>query len=116
MDFLAPDWPERHNIGPNGPAFKLLGGNPRTDKTDLARKASPLTYITKDCPPFFIMHGDKDTTVPYSQGQRLLEALKKAGVEATFYTIKGGDHGSVHQHDKTVVTEFFDKQLKRKAE
>ena len=29
VDFLAPDWPERHCIGPNGPAFRLLGGDPQ---------------------------------------------------------------------------------------
>ncbi len=44
------------------------------DKTALVKKASPLTYITKGCPPFFIVHGDKDTTEPYSQGERLLTA------------------------------------------
>jgi acetyl esterase/lipase len=111
IDFLSPDWPERHNA-PNGPAFKLLGGDPRKDKAELANKASPLTYITKDSPPFFIVHGDNDTTVPYTQGELLLNALKKAGVKATLYTVKGGNHGSVHQQDKIVVKEFFDKQLK----
>jgi acetyl esterase/lipase len=113
VDFLAPDWPERHNTGPNGPAFRLLGGDPRTDKVELAKRASPLTYITKDSPPFFIVHGDKDTTVPFSQGELLLKALKKAGVEATLVTVKGGDHAGVHQEDKTVVKEFFDKHLKK---
>lgn len=112
IDFLVPDWPERHNTGPNGPSFKLLGGDPRQEKRELAKQASPLTYVTKDCPPFFIVHGDNDTTVPYSQGKLLLDALHKAGVEATLHTIKGGNHGSVHQYDKTVVKEFFDQRFK----
>jgi acetyl esterase/lipase len=113
IDFLAPDWPEKHNA-PNGPSFRLLGGDPRKDKDKeaLARKASPLTYVSKNCPPFYIVHGDADTTVPYSQGMLLLNALKKAGADATFYTIKGGNHGSVHRYDKTVLDEFFDKRLK----
>jgi acetyl esterase/lipase len=114
IDFLSPDWPERHNM-PNGPAFRLLRGDPRKDKMELAKKASPLTYITKECPPFFIVHGDNDRTVPYSQGKLLYDALKKAGVEATLHTIKGGDHGAVHQQDKLVVSEFFDKQFKKAA-
>ena len=114
IDFQSPDWPERHNM-PNGPAFRLLRGDPRKDKMELAKKASPLTYITKECPPFFIVHGDNDRTVPYSQGKLLYDALKKAGVEATLHTIKGGDHGVVHQQDKLVVTEFFDKQFKKAA-
>jgi acetyl esterase/lipase len=112
VDFLVPDWPQRHNTGPNGPAFRLLGGDPRKEKAELAKKASPLTYITRESPPFFIVHGDNDTTVPYSQGELLLDALKKAGVNAALYTIKSGNHGSVHQYDKTVVKEFFDKHLK----
>ena len=114
IDFLSSDWPARHNE-PNGPAFRLLGGDPRKDKGDLAKKASPLTYITKDSPPFFIVHGDADTTVPHAQGELLLNALKKAGVEATMYTIKGGNHPSVDQKfiDKMVVDEFFDKHLKK---
>jgi len=115
VDFLAPDWPERHNTGPNGPAFRLLGGDPRKDKMELARKASPLSYVSKDCPPFFIVHGDSDTTIPISQGKLLLDALQKAGADATFYTIKGGDHFSVTQYRyaQTVLDEFFDKRLKQ---
>jgi acetyl esterase/lipase len=116
VGFLAADWPERHNTGPNGPAFRLLGGDPRKDKRELARKASPLTYITKASPPFFIVHGDNDTTVPFSQGQLLYDALKKAGVEATLYTVKGGNHASVHQQDQTVVKQFFDKHLQPSRE
>jgi len=113
IDFLAPDWPEKHNAS-NGPSFKLLGGDPRKDKdkAELAKKASPLTYITKDSPPFFIVHGDADMAVPYSQSERLLEALKKAGVEASLHTVKGGNHASPHEFNKMAM-EFFDKQLKR---
>ena len=66
IDFLSPDWPLRHN-NPGGPAFRLLGGDPRKDKTELAKKASPLTYLTKDSPPFYIVHGDNDMMVPYTQ-------------------------------------------------
>lgn len=112
--FLVPDWPERHN-NPGGPVFKLLGGDPSKDKGDLARQASPLTYITKGktYPPFFIVHGDNDTTVPHSQGVLLLEALKKAGAQATMHTIPGGNHGAVHQQDAKVVSEFFDKHFKK---
>jgi acetyl esterase/lipase len=113
VDFLAPGWPERHNTGPNGPAFRLLGGDPRKDKVELARKASPLSYVSKDCPPFFIVHGDSDTTIPISQGKLLLDALQKAGADATFYTIKGGNHASVTQYAQTVLDEFFDKRLKQ---
>jgi acetyl esterase/lipase len=116
IDFLVPEWPKGHN-GPGGPVFKLLGGDPGKDKdkAELAKKASPLTYIGKNIPPFFIVHGDKDATVPYSQGQLLLNELKKAGADASFYTIKDGNHASVHGYDKMVLKEFFDKKLKNRT-
>lgn len=114
IDFLVPDWPGRHNDA-GGSVFRLLGGDPRKDKGELARKASPLSYVKKDSPPFFIVHGNKDTTVPYSQGELLRDALKKAGVEVAFHTVPGGNHGSVHQQDKIVVKEFFDKRFKEKT-
>jgi acetyl esterase/lipase len=113
IDFLAPDWPDRHNTGPKGFTFVLLRGDPRKakDKAALARKASPLTYITKDSPPFFIVHGDKDTSVPYSQSELLLKALKKAGVEAALHTVKDGNHASPHKFDEKAF-QFFEKHLK----
>jgi dipeptidyl aminopeptidase/acylaminoacyl peptidase len=58
------------------------------------------------------VHGDADMAVPYSQSERLLEALKKAGVEASLHTVKGGSHASPHEFNKMAM-EFFDKQLKR---
>ena len=49
--------------------------------------------MTKDDPPFLIVHGDKDPLVPHNQSEILCDALKKAGVEATLYTVPGGGHG-----------------------
>src|SRR5262249_15130516 len=37
-----------------------------------------------------------------------------AGVEVGFHTVPGGNHGSVHQQDKIVLKEFFDKRFKGK--
>jgi len=41
---------------------KLLGG-PVDQKKDLARQASPVTYVSKDDPPFLTMQGSKDSVV-----------------------------------------------------
>jgi poly(3-hydroxybutyrate) depolymerase len=38
VDLRSADFPARHNTGPNGVAFKLLGGDPHTDKAELAKK------------------------------------------------------------------------------
>lgn len=115
VDFLVSDWPARHN-DPGGPVFNLLQGDPRKDlaKAELARRASPLTYITKGSQntlPFYIIHGGADTIVPTSQGRLLQAALEHAGLETTLEIIPGGDHASVHHYDMTGLMTFFDKHL-----
>jgi acetyl esterase/lipase len=80
-----------HNA-PDSPESKLIGG-PILENKDKATKASPITYVSKDAPPFLIMHGDQDRTVPFSQSELLYEALKKAGVNATLVPVKGAGHG-----------------------
>ncbi len=59
---------------------------------DLA-KASPVTYITADDPPFLILQGDADKTVPLSQSQEFYDKLTAAGVQAQLVIVHGGPHG-----------------------
>jgi len=87
------DAPSRiaHNA-PDSPGSKLIGG-PLLENRDKAAKASPITYVAQGAPPFLIMHGDRDRSVPFSQSELLYAALKKAGVDATFVPVKGAGHG-----------------------
>jgi acetyl esterase/lipase len=98
----------------NSPESKLVGG-PIQENKEKAAKASPITYVSKDDPPFLIMHGDKDILVPIHQSQLLTEALKKAGVEVTFKAIEGAGHGFGGPEIMKTVEEFFDKHLKAPA-
>jgi len=99
---------------PDLPESKLIGG-PIQDNPEKAAKANPITYITKDDPPFLIIHGDKDQLVPHHQSELLEAALKKAGVPVTFYTVKGGGHGGFRDPNVPRLTkEFFEKNLKNK--
>jgi acetyl esterase/lipase len=91
---------------------KFLGG-PVTDKKALAELASPLTHVSKDSPPFLIIHGEKDTTVPIINAQLLTDALKKAGVEVEMVVVKGGGHNIVPPVHDAKVNEFLDKHLKK---
>lgn len=72
---------------------KLLGGGPLEDHKDLARQASPLTWIDPSDPPFLVVHGDLDDTVPPKQSERFVEALKAAHVPVEFSVVKGRAHG-----------------------
>ena len=74
--------------------------------------ANPITYITPNSPPFLLAHGDADRLVPYHQSVLLEAALKKSGVEVTFYTVKGGGHGFRNATADKLRKEFFAKHLK----
>ena len=102
-------------VGAKDTRSKLLGADPQQNK-EKARKASPVTYASKDAAPFLVMHGDEDKTVPIAQSESFAEALKKAGAEVTFVVIKGGKHGgALFASPETLkqVEDFFGKHLTR---
>ncbi len=113
-DLLAlGDFPSNvnHN-GPFSPGSRLLGGAIQEHK-DAARSASPITYVSKDDPPFLIMHGDKDPTVPFDQSERFARALRAAGVDTVFIRVEGGAHGRFQNAEvQKRVRQFFDKHLR----
>ena len=59
------------------------------------QKASPLTYVGASDPPFLILQGDKDTTVPPEQSKMLYDRLAGAGVPARLVIVKNAGHGFV---------------------
>ena len=97
---------------PDGVVARLFGG-PMSQKLALAKQASPITYINKDNPPFLLMHGEKDTTIPASQSEALFAALTKAGVPAKFVPFKDTGHPIDRPDRRKVVYEFFNEVLKK---
>lgn len=57
------------------------------------RTASPMSYVTRDDPPFLIMHGMLDCLVSYKQSIALHEKLVEAGVGSSLVLIPRGEHG-----------------------
>ena len=57
------------------------------------RTYSPMTYVSADDPPTLIVHGDRDTTVPFTQGKSMSDALAKAGVPSRLLTVEDAGHG-----------------------
>ncbi|PYI98398.1 MAG: hypothetical protein DMF00_12570 [Verrucomicrobia bacterium] len=91
----------------------LLGGPAEQNKAN-AIAASPITYVSKDDPPFLIIHGEKDFGIPASQGELLAAALKAAGVETTLeITPRGHSVGLGSPTLLPIVKAFFDKYLKK---
>jgi alpha-L-fucosidase 2 len=59
-------------------------------------KASPVTYVKRDMPPFLLVHGSKDEDVPYSQSLEMCQKMKRAGASCELLTIEGAPHGMDH--------------------
>ncbi len=97
---------------PDSPESELIGGAVQQNKAKAAR-ANPITYVTADDPPFLILHGDKDSTVPLNQSELLEAALKKAGVDVAFHVVKGAGHGFGGPEINEKVRQFLAKHLKK---
>jgi acetyl esterase/lipase len=75
-----------------GTAISKLFGGPMSQHLAEATAASPITYVSKDDPPFMHIHGTADNLVPYSQAQEFDAALGQAGVPSILLTGEGGPH------------------------
>ena len=98
---------------------QVFGVTPGQDNGVLA-KASPVTYIQPNEPPFLIFQGVNDAVVPPSQSQELATRLQAAGDSATLVMVENAGHGfkptggpispSLDQI-ATATTEFFGQHL-----
>ena len=102
---------KRKSKTPSGGLAKLFG-EPIDQWQEVARRASPSTYVAASAPPFLIAHGTADPLVPLAQAEDLYAALKKAGANATLVKIVGGGHGIGGKEVSERVRAFFDKYLR----
>ena len=90
------DWYGIHDLlelpGGEEAVESLLLGGPVSAHRERARRASPVTYVTPDDPPFCIMHGREDEVVSVEQSRLLFEELADAGVDAAFYELHNLGH------------------------
>ena len=98
----------------------FLGGKPG-DEPEAFFRASPINYVTPDDPPLLMVHGDKDTTVPFEQSEILLAAYQNIGLNARLITVQNAGHGFTAANNLPVtpdanarnkeVLDFFTKYL-----
>jgi acetyl esterase/lipase len=74
-----------------------------SNREELARRLSPMTYVRSGLPPILTVHGDADTVVPYQHGVQLHQALTKAGVVNQLVTIPKGRHGNFTPEERTKI-------------
>ena len=83
---------KRSDNQPDSLFYRMFGG-PVSEKADLIRKASPISYAGEKLPPFFVMHGDSDRLVPISQTENFYTAAKAAGNPIEKCIVPGQGHG-----------------------
>ena len=72
----------------------LIGASPLA-RPDLAKAASPVTYVDKGDPPFLIIHGEKDNLVSPKQSHLLQSWLNVVGVQNELIIVKDAPHFGV---------------------
>ncbi len=101
------------NNDKKSPESLLIGAAPLA-RPDLAKAASPVTYVDKNDPPFLIVHGEKDELVSIKQSQLLSAWLSLAGVPNELVIVKDAPHFGVMFDTDAVrnkVMHFLKQQL-----
>jgi dipeptidyl aminopeptidase/acylaminoacyl peptidase len=96
------------------PEGLLIGAAPLA-RPDLAKNASPVTFVDKNDPPFLIIHGEKDNLVSPRQSQLLSAWLTLKGVSNELIMVKDAPHfGKMYDVDeiRMKVMSFLKKELK----
>jgi acetyl esterase/lipase len=96
---------------------KLTGRDPATEPRAFD-PFCPVRNVTRKYPPTLLVHGDKDTDVPYEQSVAMAMELKRQRVEHKLIRLAGAGHGLSKANAKAVaqtharVVAFLDKYLK----
>jgi len=81
---------------------EILGADPVTNPA-VFYPFCPERNVMADYPPTLLLHGDKDTDVPYGLSISMADALARAGVTHELITIPNGAHGFIRDTDNPVV-------------
>ena len=92
----------------------LLGYNTMRNIKE-AYNSSPVSKVTKDAPPFLIIHGINDQTVPFEQSEELYDKLIENGCDADLIALEGADHADMQFFQDELwdrIIEFFKTKLR----
>jgi len=97
----------------------VFGADPRDDLDAYARFC-PVQNVDAEYSPTFLLHGDQDNIVPYSQSEQMATALQNAGIDGRFQLVPSVGHAfdAVGLRNKKVrqcfaaVMEFLDQYCK----
>src|SRR5262245_55354096 len=90
------DFTDRHGHYRNPALIRLLERRVMkkrlVDDRDAFDRASPMSCVAAGAPPFFVIHGDRDTLVPVDEARRFVDALSQAGVPVVYAEVPGAQH------------------------
>jgi alpha-L-fucosidase 2 len=86
------DLPQRGGLSTSLQALLNRPKEVTPESRALLRELSPLDHIHGGLPPFLLIHGDADKTVPYQQSLDFQAALRAAGGVCDLITIPGAPH------------------------
>lgn len=113
-DLAASDWSAK---AVRQYLIPFLGGT-SAERPDEYRKASPITYVSRDDAPVLTFHGDQDVLVPPTQARTLHARLDAAGVKNRLVMLGGQGHGWGEPHATQTMRQmvaFFREQLRPAA-
>ena len=89
---------------------EVIGLDPDTEPAAL-QPYCPLQNVSKDYPPTLLLHGDKDTDVPFEQSVLMDQALQREGVPHQFIKIPGAGHRFDRDMNAPETIRAFDQVL-----
>jgi acetyl esterase/lipase len=98
--------------------FKLK----RAELREAFRVASPITYVSPDAPPFFVLHGSNDSLIPVEQGRAFSKRLREVSRQPVAYAeLPFAQHafdifGSVRAAHAAVAVEQFLAEIYAKSQ
>jgi acetyl esterase/lipase len=88
-----------------------VAGHDPAKEPDFFLPYCPVRNVDPSYPPTLLLHGDRDTDVPYQQSVIMREKLAESGVPHELVTIPGGEHGFDHDRDSAAVAQAFERVM-----
>lgn len=87
----------QHGLWPKA----VTGWDPDRER-DRFRPFMPVENVAADHPPTLLVHGTRDTDVPYERSVEMVTAMRGNGVEHRLIGVEGAEHGLDGADDRTI--------------
>lgn len=101
---IVKDWPSKS-------LQQWLGANYGNHR--FMNSVSPISYVTKDSPPVFIVHGDADPIVTIDMSYELKKRLDNATVYNEMYVVEDGLHGGFPAEENSEISKRIMEFIKK---